>query len=785
MRLTLFIGPSDEAAARLRGIFRATAPALLKQGVLAPDWNHVRLYAACAEAEEVGVLRFKRGLDNPLVQRTLAAEFRALIPKHLDETKAKHIVLAAAQLGNLLHRPEELERLHALLAPYFDDIRILALVEEQARALVAQYTYAVSEGRCRGLEQEIRLAGKKDWWHGALALRGDNAPFFGLFNDVQHPAFWLDYAALLGLWDDAFGEGKVSLCPLDMARLSSDRGGETLAGLLDLAKPLGKAGPDRVLLPEAAVNLARMRAFNDALIRLCQARDILCARELWQNMLGSLRIPGPPIAPGSLSVISDHFAAANATLVDRFPDLAAALTPDAPLPPYAEPDPQFGFRATQYLAAYDYHIRKQATPLSEKQSEAEAASEAAAKFDDLLTGDTASREESEAQTRLLNRVKVNHQMVLSTQFRPHNDLGYVNEEELGAAYTPAPPRVLKKGSSGTVIVGCMKNEAPYILEWIAYHRAIGVDNFLIYTNDCTDGTDEILGRLMEMGIVQHRNNDNWKGNSTQQHALNQALKEPVIRDAEWIIHIDVDEFMNIRAGNGTLDDLFAAVPDATNFAMTWRLFGHNGVTALTDDFVIEQFDTCAPKFCPKPHTVWGFKTMFRNIGAYAKISCHRPNKLAESFEDKVKWVNGSGQDMTRDAAHNGWRSTKKNVGYDLLQLNHYALRSAESFLIKRQRGRALHVDRSIGINYWIRMDWSDFRDITIKRNVPRLRAEYDRLLADDTLRAHHQAGVAWHRAKADELHGMPEFRDLYAQALEVRLNETERVAYALSLDMES
>ena len=32
---------------------------------------------------------------------------------------------------------------------------------------------------------------------------------------------------------------------------------------------------------------------------------------------------------------------------------------------------------------------------------------------------------------------------------------------------------------------------------------------------------------------------------------------------------------------------------------------------------------------------------------------------------------------------------------------------------------------------------------------------------------------------------MPEFQDLYQQALEVKLNEIERVAYALSLDMES
>lgn len=375
--------------------------------------------------------------------------------------------------------------------------------------------------------------------------------------------------------------------------------------------------------------------------------------------------------------------------------------------------------------------------------------------------------------------------LIGSPFAPHNKIGKVNEEELGTAYAPMAKRELKKGSSGNVIVGCMKNEAPYIVEWVAYHRSIGVDNFLIYTNDCSDGTSEILDRLQEMGVLEHRNNDNWKGNSPQQYALNQSLKEPVIKNADWIIHIDVDEFMNVRCGNGTLDDFFAHVPDATNVAMTWRLFGHGGVTKLQENLIIDQFEGCAPKFCPKPHTAWGFKTMFKNIGAYEKISCHRPNKLDEDFADKVKWVNGSGRDMTKEASEKGWRSSKKSIGYDLLQLNHYALRSAESYLIKRQRGRALHVDRSIGLNYWIRMDWNDFRDVTIKRNVPRVREEYDRLMQDDTLREWHQKGFAWHQAKAEELHNLEEYEELYHQALKLKLNETERVAYALSLDLES
>ena len=77
------------------------------------------------------------------------------------------------------------------------------------------------------------------------------------------------------------------------------------------------------------------------------------------------------------------------------------------------------------------------------------------------------------------------------------------------------------------------------------------------------------------------------------------------------------------------------------------------------------------------------------------------------------------------------------------------------------------------------------RDVTIKRNLPRLHTEYDRLMQDSILRKLHASGLEWHRAKADELHDMPEFKDLYDKALAVKLTETERVAYALALDMES
>ena len=49
----------------------------------------------------------------------------------------------------------------------------------------------------------------------------------------------------------------------------------------------------------------------------------------------------------------------------------------------------------------------------------------------------------------------------------------------------------------------------------------------------------------------------------------------------------------------------------------------------------------------------------------------------------MRWVNGSGHVMpARLAQKNEWFSRKDSVGYDLVTLNHYVLRSAESSFAK-------------------------------------------------------------------------------------------------------
>lgn len=785
MRIHLHIGPEQVGAERIQAELAAKRDQLEAKGVLFPKSmggkNHTRLFMAMSDPDHVDPLRYARGYMTPEKQAGLLAEVTAQLQADVARVRPEVLILSASQFGASLNRPSELKRLHDLLRPLSEDIVVTAHVDEPSALLARAYAAQVMEGRQSPLDAEITLAGSVDWRGDCLALWPEGDPEKGVFGEIEAPPFWLDFKGLQTAWEAEFGAGSVRLRLYDEAVFHGEGLADEMRAAFDLPN-IGRTRPVDPAPQPGAAWVTRARQMNVALAALLRTGRII-PRRMWRSIMEAIVVDGPPIDPATLSTIAKTFDKKQPALEKTHGLPKGALKRPRAKGTWEEADPLYGYRPTQYLLAMLPRIDK-ATKQERKAKGPDLAR--VAEPDKTPRPAPPPSGLSPAAERLMPPLAVqNFEKLKSSSFKPHNKLGSVNEEDLAAAYTPIMPRQLPEGNSGNVIVGCMKNEAPYIVEWVAYHRAMGVDNFLIYTNDCSDGTSEILDRLQELGVLQHRNNDAWKGNSPQQYALNQSLKEPVIRNAEWIIHIDVDEFMNVRCGNGTLPEFLERVPDATNVAMTWRLFGHSGVTKLSDDFVIDQFDMAAPKFCPKPHTVWGFKTMFKNIGAYEKISCHRPNKLDEGFRDRVKWVNGSGHDMTGEVIDNGWRSSKKSVGYDLLQLNHYALRSAESFLIKRQRGRALHVDRSIGINYWIRMDWSVHRDITIKRNIPRLRAEYDRLMADDVLRGHHETGLAWHRAKAEELHANPEFADLYAQALEVKLTETERVAYALALDMES
>ncbi|MDJ0630242.1 MAG: glycosyltransferase family 2 protein [Rhodobacter sp.] len=347
------------------------------------------------------------------------------------------------------------------------------------------------------------------------------------------------------------------------------------------------------------------------------------------------------------------------------------------------------------------------------------------------------------------------------------------ERPAPAAAVPAPAVA---PSGRTAIVTCMKNEGPFILEWLAYHRMIGVDDVLVYTNDCTDGTDRLLDILQARGLVQRRDNPFRETGAKPQHAaLAAARVEEAVARAGWIICMDVDEFINVHAGQGHLSDLYSAAGDANMISLTWRLFGNSDHDHFEDGLVTERFTRCAPQLIRRPHQAWGIKTLFQNLGYFRRLGIHRPLDVQREAIPNIRWVNGSGRPMPPTMLKTGWRSGIDSYGYDLVTLNHYSVRSAESYLVKRDRGRVNHVMRDQGEAYWFRMNNNAEEERSIQRHLPGLRDAVAALMADPEIAAAHADSVQAHEARIAALMADPDYRRLYDSLSSERMKKLSRM----------
>lgn len=303
----------------------------------------------------------------------------------------------------------------------------------------------------------------------------------------------------------------------------------------------------------------------------------------------------------------------------------------------------------------------------------------------------------------------------------------------------------------------MKNEGPYILEWLAYHLLIGVNDFVVFSNDCEDGTDAILDRLDEMGLVRHAPNPSVVVEAPDGHhwaVMGYINHMTRLRKSDWIISFDVDEFICIKTGGGELKDLFAALPDADFISMNQLNFGCAGVEGFApDDLLLAQFDrSMAQTNDPyKWDRARGIKTLTRGSAPFTRMGNHSP----KVDRDDLNWVNGSGVPVPASVYGGAMKSTKSgHLGYDLIQLNHYATRSMESFLVKTDRGDAnwgTPEDMKHWRQYWSKYNDNMVEDRSIQRWLPQLREALDALLEDPELARLQAETVAWHKAKIAEL----------------------------------
>ncbi|MEZ5747889.1 MAG: glycosyltransferase family 2 protein [Paracoccaceae bacterium] len=314
-------------------------------------------------------------------------------------------------------------------------------------------------------------------------------------------------------------------------------------------------------------------------------------------------------------------------------------------------------------------------------------------------------------------------------------------------------------------VSMMKDEGPFLLEWVAHHLAIGFTDIVVYTNDCTDGTDKMLMRLEEMGLAYHRVNDIPAGLRPQPSAIKYAQNEPLVGTSDWVMVFDADEFLCIKLGDGSLDGLISAAKKrgANGIVVTWRIFGSGGVEDWSRDPVTEQYLRAAP---PDWNKGWGVKTLFQYDPQYWKLGIHRPkmkNKwLKTDYPETVHWVNGSGLPMEEYFKFRGWRSIARTIGYDWAQMNHYAIKSVDSYAIRKFRGNVNFKKDKYNADYWALQDRNEVRDDTMLRYSEARRQIFEALLRDSVLHDLHFAALQRAEAQLAEFKQTDAYRTMAA-----------------------
>jgi hypothetical protein len=256
-----------------------------------------------------------------------------------------------------------------------------------------------------------------------------------------------------------------------------------------------------------------------------------------------------------------------------------------------------------------------------------------------------------------------------------------------------------------VLVTAVRNEAPFLIEWIAYHRLIGFSRIVVLSNTSDDGTEDVLAALAAAGEIGHYHVDPAPGHSPQYAARIVFEEREGYVDGAWYMWLDADEFLNIHLGQRRLPDLLAGLHGVEGIHLNWRLFGASGHKLFPGRYISRDFPGASRStFPPNRET----KSLFRktdNIAGFALKPSRRPRLAPDHRLTAADFLSGSGQPLfATTTVTQKWFAGDKSIrtntvlpvemGWTLAQINHYSVRTPEFFALKAVRGRGAARDPS-------------------------------------------------------------------------------------------
>lgn len=231
-------------------------------------------------------------------------------------------------------------------------------------------------------------------------------------------------------------------------------------------------------------------------------------------------------------------------------------------------------------------------------------------------------------------------------------------------------------------VAILKNEAPYVKEWIDYHLLAGVDHFFLYDNDSPDNLKEVLQPYIDAEIVTYTF---FPGQARQYEAYNDALRYKFL--CRYMTWIDGDEFIFPKS-KPTIAEVFDEVagdnPSVAGLAANLNNYGsnHHKKADLTKG-VLERFTRrarvdWAPPFKHLP-SMYDGNAHVSTVANPRKVK-YLPNPHYAIYLDGCRAVNENGEHVPLFCNY--------PVSTNKIAMNHYHTKSLEEYEQKISRGTA-------------------------------------------------------------------------------------------------
>lgn len=258
------------------------------------------------------------------------------------------------------------------------------------------------------------------------------------------------------------------------------------------------------------------------------------------------------------------------------------------------------------------------------------------------------------------------------------------------------------------LCGIFQDEAPYLAEWIEFHRLVGVEHFYLFNNYSTDNYKEVLAPYIKRGIVElhdwpYPNGTIREWRSTQIASYNRGIKLAKHK-AKWLIFIDTDEFLFPTTGSSILNEL-KSFEKYGGVSVNWLMFGSSGINKIPSSMLQTEALTW------RAEDLYGFN--------YNTKSIVRPERVKECRNAHCFYYLKpyTSVNMAREHFDN---KVSPSVAIDSLRINHYWTRD-EDYFYNQKVPRHERWGENFGSSYKILMNLHVVEDLTIQRFIPQLR----------------------------------------------------------------